>query len=83
MRFKTPDVLPHFNAALNACKGEMSEEELAARLGTKARTLGHYRRGRLPKGLRGLLNCPEALHGLILDFQNQQNTTTDTQNPTT
>jgi hypothetical protein len=67
--FKTPATLPRFNQALNSCKGDGSEAELAAALNCTPRTVYNWRRGKLPTAVMQLLNCPEALRALADDIQ--------------
>jgi hypothetical protein len=68
MSFATPNVLPNFNEALNRCKADGSEEELARLLGCTARSLYNWRRNKFPPILYQLARCPEALAALALDL---------------
>lgn len=74
--FKTPETLPLFNEALNICKGNGSEAELAAKLNCTPRTVYNWRRGKLPTALLQLLNCPDTLRALADDAKLGSNDTT-------
>lgn len=63
------DVLPSFNRALDECKGKGSEPALAAQLGTTARSIYKWRRGKLPAVVQQLMKCPETLRALAEDAE--------------
>lgn len=77
MSFATPNVLSNFNEALNQCKGDGSEEELAARMGCTARSLYNWRRNKFPPIIYQLARCPEALAALSRDLNALSNNTTE------
>jgi hypothetical protein len=60
-------ILPNFNRALDICKGNGSETDLAATLGCTARSIYKWRRGMLPAAILQLMRCPDTLVALASD----------------
>lgn len=66
--FRPLSVLPNFNAALDQCRGERTEVELAREIGITPRTLRKWRQDDLPRGIKKLATkCPDALIAYIRD----------------